>query len=212
MSEERAFEERLKQLRKKKGITQEELGKILGVGKSTICQYERGTRKPDIEMLKRIAQFFGVSIDYLLGGSNPDISLIPGTYPAGKLVPVPVYGIIRAGEPIYAEENIIDYCWVSEEDIMGGEYFFLRVTGDSMRNAGIFDGSLVLVRKQSLVDNGSIAVVLVRETGEATVKKYYSQNGMIILKPENPNYDLQIYKPDEIMVLGEVIQAIKRFK
>lgn len=210
------FPERLVELRKSKKLTQQELADKLNISRATYAQYEIGRRKPDYETLEKLADFYKVSIDYLLGrtdnpftSSTRDIEGVLrkiGATPLGKTVPIPVLGVIRAGEPIYAQENIIGYQEVPEEDVRGGEYFFLIVTGDSMVGAGILPGSRVLVRRQDYVDDGAIAVVLVGK--EATIKRIKHVDGKVLLMPANPMYEPQIYNEDEVKVIGKVVRTI----
>lgn len=127
---------------------------------------------------------------------------------------VPVLGVIRAGEPIYAEQNIIDKMPIPDNQLNhGGEYFGLLVEGDSMTNAGILDGSYVIVRKQEEVENGEIAVVLV-DRENATVKIFYRTNSTVTLMPNSSN---PIHKPrmidlrkSEVRILGKVVMTIKK--
>lgn len=154
------FAKRLRELREKKGMSQAELGKIFNLSKQTISSYENGGSTPNHAILKSMADFFGVSLDYLLGRTDDttDIYKLKNIYPypLGKIVKIPIIGIIRAGSPLLAEENLIGWREVSEEIIKdGGEYFYLLVAGDSMENAHIPDGSLVLVRRQDYVDNNA---------------------------------------------------------
>jgi len=111
---------------------------------------------------------------------NPD-NIIPYT----KGHKIPIIGSIPAGSPVLAQENIegYDYADVPEDS----EYFYLRVKGDSMKDANILDGSLVLVKSQPCAENGQIVVCLVNGD-EATLKRFYQQKDMVILKPENPAY------------------------
>jgi repressor LexA len=99
---------------------------------------------------------------------------------------VPIVGSVAAGAPILAEENIEDHLLVSE-DVAKEGWFLLRVRGDSMLNAGILDGDLVLVRPQPEAPNGTIVVAMVE--GDATVKRLDRSNGQIRLLPENPDYE-----------------------
>ena len=203
--------QRLKKLRKKFGWTQQIVADKLSITIGTYSGYERGYRKPDADILRKLATLFNTTTDYILGRSDDptpkeNISqLIPGAYPAGKMVKLPVLGVIRAGEPILAVENIIGWEEVPEEEIRDGEYFFLRVTGDSMKDAHIPDGSFVLVRKQDYVDDGRIAVVLVNNE-EVTVKKIKYVNGKVMLLPANPTYEPQIYNMDEVQIIGKVVE------
>lgn len=206
------FNERLKQLRKEKKLSQLELAKIFNLGRTTITQYETGDRNPDLGILQKMAEFFGVSTDYLLGSETNQTSskLPPGMIPVGEVKKIPVVGIIRAGEPILACENIIDYEYASAEEVKNGDYFFLRVKGDSMINSRIHDHDLVLVRKQNYVDSGEIAVVLI-ENEEATLKKvYWVSSNKVILQPDNPKYQPMVLDKKKISIIGKVIEV--RFK
>ena len=114
------------------------------------------------------------------------MKLPSNVFPIPKMRPVPVVGTIRAGLPILAEENIEGYEYddVPEDK----DYFFLRVKGDSMIGAHILDGSLVLIKPQPCADDGQIVACLVNGD-EATLKRFYQQGDMVILKPENPAYN-----------------------
>jgi repressor LexA len=101
-------------------------------------------------------------------------------------VSVPIIGSVAAGAPILAEQNIEDHLLLSPEHARDG-YFLLRVRGDSMINAGIFDGDLVLVRPQHEASNGSIVVAMI--DGDATVKRFERSNGHVKLIAENPAYE-----------------------
>lgn len=205
------FPKRLKFLREQKGLTQEELASILNISRSALSLWEIGKREPNQETLRLFAEYFDVSVDYLLGRTdNPrqveNISqLIPGAFSQGRKIKLPVLGVIRAGEPILAVENIIGWEEVDEDAVKDGEYFFLRVTGDSMKDAHIPDGSFVLVRKQDYVDDGKIAVILVNNE-EATVKKIKYVNEKVMLLPANPAYEPQIYNIDEVRIIGKVVE------
>lgn len=205
------FAQRLKQLREEKGLSQRELARQINIAHSTLGMYEIGEREPDFDTVSRLAAFFNTSVDYLLGRTDDprpidDISRIPGAFPVGKSVKLPVLGVIRAGAPILAVENIIGWEEVPEEDIKDGEYFFLKVTGDSMINEHIPDGSLVLVRKQDYAESGDIVVALVNGE-EATVKKYKPFDGKILLMPANPVYEPRIYNEEEVRIIGVVVES-----
>lgn len=133
--------------------------------------------------------------------------LDPPSAPTFKRKPriVPLVGQVTAGAPILAEENIESYYVVSEEMAKGDIVFLLRVKGDSMKNAGILDGDLVLVRQQPSAENGEIVVALLEE--EATVKRFYREKDYIRLQPENPDYQPIISK--EVSILGKVIGLLR---
>lgn len=103
-----------------------------------------------------------------------------------NLRPVPLVGRVAAGEPILAEENIEDVFFVDSTFLTSGDLFALRVRGESMKEAGIFDGDVVFARKQPEAERGDIVVAVIGD--EATVKRFYPENGRIRLEAANPDY------------------------
>ncbi|MEG6521166.1 helix-turn-helix domain-containing protein [Desulfotomaculum sp. 1211_IL3151] len=128
-----------------------------------------------------------------------------------RLSQIPVVGVIRAGEPLFAQQNIISYEYLPEQLTKSGEYFGLKVTGDSMNLSRINDGDIVIVRQQPTVENGEIAVVLVNGE-DATIKKFYCSESTVTLLPNSTNQDHQPRFIDlaetEVKVLGKVIKVI----
>ncbi|HBT63960.1 MAG TPA: transcriptional repressor LexA [Ruminococcaceae bacterium] len=127
--------------------------------------------------------------------------------PGENVARVPLLGRVTAGKPILAIEEVEDYVPYSGGGYNPGDLFALRVSGDSMLNAGILDGDVVIVRKTSVADNGEIVVALIGD--EATVKRIYCENGYIRLQPENEKYEPIIVK--EAIVLGKVISLLRYF-
>ncbi len=121
-----------------------------------------------------------------------------------ELVNVPILGNVAAGEPLYAEQNIEGYFPIPPEYLhsKGNNTFMLKVRGESMINAGIFDGDLVMVEEQNTARNSEIVVALVEDG--ATVKTYYKENGYYRLQPENDTMDPIIVK-GELTILGKVV-------
>ncbi len=118
---------------------------------------------------------------------------------------LPLLGQIAAGGPLLAEENVEDYLGVPEPLSKGGDEFLLRVKGESMINAGILDGDIVVVRKQQDARNGEIVVALVGDdeaADEATVKRFFREDGRVRLQPENDALE-PIYAP-HVAILGKV--------
>lgn len=119
---------------------------------------------------------------------------------------IPILGRVAAGLPMYAEQNIDGYTYAQLPQ--GGKYFGLRVKGDSMTAARIFDGDIIIVREQEIVENGEIAVVAVNGD-DATVKKFYRDGDIVTLSPcsFNPDHQVQIYNTQsiEIHVIGKVV-------
>ena len=121
------------------------------------------------------------------------------------LVQVPVVGRVTAGVPILATQNIEDYFSLPQSMLGSGEHFILSVRGESMINAGILDGDYVVVRKQNTAYNGDIVIAMIED--EATVKRYYKENGVFRLQPENPTMD-PIVVP-ELTILGKVVSLYR---
>jgi repressor LexA len=119
-------------------------------------------------------------------------------------IAVPIVGNVAAGVPILAEQNIEDHLMLSP-DIAQEGWFLLKVRGDSMVNAAILDGDLVLVRPKQEASNGEIVVALVED--EATVKRFHRENGRIELIAENPNYAPIV--PDSLRIVGDVRAVIR---
>ena len=125
-----------------------------------------------------------------------------------EIISVPVIGSVAAGEPIFADQNIESYMPVLPEDMPDGQAFMLRVKGESMVNAGIFDGDRVLVKKQESAENGDIIVALVEDA--ATVKTFYKEDGHFRLQPENDT--MQPIILDDVTVLGKVTGLFRIYK
>lgn len=117
------------------------------------------------------------------------------------LVNIPIVGVVTAGQPILAVENIEGYFPMPAEDIPNAETFMLRVKGESMINAGIFDGDKILVEKSSTAENGDIVVALIDDS--VTVKTFYKEKDHFRLQPENDTMDPIIV--EELSILGKVI-------
>lgn len=201
------FGSRLRQLRKEDNLTQKELAAKLGLAFSTISMYERGIREPDFETTEAIADYFNVSMDFLLGKST-------NSAPMGNIIPmphlntVPLLGTIACGEPILATENLEGE--VSIPDDIKAD-FALRCSGDSMIDARILDGDIVYIRQQPTVNNGEIAAVLIGD--EATLKKVFISEGTITLLACNSNYQPFVYsgeKLNEIRILGKAVGFTSR--
>ena len=198
----------LKRLREEKEMTQAELGKALEISPSAIGMYEQGRRTPDIPTLKKIASYFNVSLDYLLG--NAPAKAVQQK-PTGRGVRIPVLGRVVAGIPIEAVEEILDYEEITPELAATGEFFALQVRGDSMLPK-LEEGDVVIVKKQEDVETGDIAIVLVNGD-EATIKQVKKVNGGIMLYGFNPDvYEPHFYSNQQIQelpvrILGKVIES-----
>jgi repressor LexA len=129
-----------------------------------------------------------------------------GAMPAKRTMNVPVLGRVTAGQPMFAEQNIEDHFPLPVDFARDEDVFFLTVQGDSMVEAGILDGDLVLVRRQPTANNGDIVVALIED--EATIKRFFKEHGFVRLQPENRFMD-PIYVQD-VQILGRVTGLVRR--
>ena len=157
----------------------------------------------------RAAQEMGLSNSTVTKWKNT------GATPSGPFDPAltaPLLGTVRAGLPMYAEENIEGYIPITRKD--GARYFWLRVRGDSMNAVGISENDEILVREQPEVENGQLAVVMVNGD-EATVKYFRQEGSLVVLTPKsfNPVHQPQIYdlKRVQVRVVGLVVECRKVF-
>lgn len=129
------------------------------------------------------------------------------TVESNGLTSIPMLGVITAGEPILAVENCEEYFMVSPNLFRGDGLFMLTVKGESMINAGIFDGDQIIVRQQTNADNGEIVAALI--DGSATVKRFYKEDGHFRLQPENDTMSPIIVK--DCQILGKVVGLVRKF-
>ena len=129
------------------------------------------------------------------------------TLDTNGLTSIPMLGVITAGEPILAVENCEEYFMVSPNLFRGDGLFMLTVKGESMINAGIFDGDQIIVRQQTYANNGEIVAALI--DGSATVKRFYKEDGHYRLQPENDTMSPIIV--NECQILGKVVGLVRKF-
>ncbi len=142
-----------------------------------------------------------------IGKRAIEIVNVNGRSASPEATEIPILGRIRAGAPILAEENIEGYLPVANE-IAAKEAFALKVKGDSMIEDGIVDGDYVIIRRQETADNGDIVCALIEN--EATLKRFFQQKGVIVLKPANKNYDPITISKGEFRVLGKATGVIRK--
>lgn len=201
---------KIHELRMQKGMTLEELGNIVGVGKSTVRKWENGIiANMKRDKILKVSVALGVSPAYLMGwqeSTDEEIISLNNVHPI-ELKRFPILGEIACGVPKYTNEDRESY-------VMAGTNinadFCLRASDDSMVGARILDGDIVFIRKQDMVENGEIAAVVVNNDSEATLKRlyYYPDKGVLILKPENPAYEDLIFSGNElnqVHVLGKAM-------
>lgn len=200
------MENRIKVLRLAKGLKQSDLADELGVRQNTLSTWENGKYEPDNAMLRKIADYFGVTVDYVIGRADE--------LPRRKGRRIPVLGDVAAGIPIEAIEDILDYEDIDEDLARTGEFFALRIRGRSMEPR-MMEGDVVIVRQQETAENGDTVVVSVN--GDlATVKKIKIGPAGITLIPTNPSYDPMFFTREEVeqlpvRVRGKVVELRAKF-
>jgi len=127
-----------------------------------------------------------------------------------SVVSIPVMGRIAAGVPIDAIQHRTHSIGVPPDMITGGEHYALEVKGDSMIEAGIFDGDTVIIRQTQAANPGDIVVALVDEE-EATLKRFRRKGASIALEAANPAYETRIFGPDRVKVQGRLVGLIRRY-
>lgn len=134
----------------------------------------------------------------------------PGNDETGSAVAIPVMGRIAAGVPIEAIQHKTHSISVPPEMLSGGEHYALEVKGDSMIDAGIFDGDTVIIRNGQTANPGDIVVALVDDE-EATLKRFRRKGASIALEAANPAYETRIFGPDRVKVQGRLVGLIRRY-
>lgn len=175
---------RMAEQRQLLGLTQENVGEPLGLSFQQISSYERGRRRPPRDRIPKLAEILQIPVDEFFDNSDLPRNAYPAT---DETVSIPIIAQVKAGLPRLAIESYDEFEQVRADLVRGGDFFWLRVEGDSMTGIGIVPGALVLIRRQPQVDDGNIAVVDIEEEG-ATIKRVFHANGEVILVSENPEY------------------------
>lgn len=196
---------RIKELRKQKKLTQTDLSKLTGYKQNTISSHENGTRGIDEIDIMNYCEALGVTpTDLFQKEPQPQLETLP-------IKKIPVVSQISAGLPIYSEENLIDYTYIATKNLSADkELFGLKVSGDSM-DKEFKDGEVVIVEKDSVVENGQIGVVQINGYN-ATVKRVrYNKDQLILLPESNNNEHLpQVYNSsDDVKIIGRVVASQK---
>jgi len=199
------FPAALKRLRKRDGISQKILAKNFGIAQSTVGMWESGNNVPEYRTLLKLADYFQVPVAELTGE------------PVGnKLKPtrIPVLGSVPAGIPVEAAEDILDFEEITPELASTGEFFGLRVKGDSMEPK-FSNGDVVIVRKQEYAKTGDIVIAMVNGS-DATLKRFKTNEHGIILYPTNTLYDPIYFSNKQIeelpvRILGKVVELRAKF-
>lgn len=203
---------RLKEIRLARGLSQKKVALDLNLSPVVYGRYENGTRQPPHAILLMLAEYFGVSTDYLLGRGKGSQS---PPAPTKEGVRIPVVGRVPAGVPFTAIEEVLDWEEIAPEQAKKGEYFALKVKGDSMEPR-ICDGDVLIIRKQSTAETGDIVIALI-DGEDATVKKLKLLDEGMALIPTNPAYDPLIFTKRDIEtlpveIIGVVVENRQKYK
>ena len=183
--------------------------------KSHLSQYVNGKSNPNNEKIFLLSKVFGVTEAWLLGYNVPRYERIENTGPqTPQGLKIPVLGTVAAGIPISAVEEILDYEEVPQSWKNQGEFFGLRIKGDSMK-PDINHGDTVIVRKQSTANNGDVVITLVNGD-DVTCKKFEKLDNGIILISNNSEYSPMYFSNEEVVtkpvvILGRVVELRRKF-
>lgn len=199
---------RLKSLRLENNKLQSDIGKILGVSDRAVGNYENGKRDMSPETIIKLANYFNVSTDYLLG--KTDIRKTENS----KLK-IPVLGVVKAGYDYLAEENIIGYVTVNDNSLKNEDFFALKVKGNSMIPE-IYENDIAIVKKQADFENGDYVVALINGE-EATIKTGYKTDTGLLLRPANNTVPPLVFDKNDIeklpvKIIGVVYNITRSFK
>ncbi|MBF1107256.1 MAG: helix-turn-helix domain-containing protein [Solobacterium sp.] len=198
--------QRIFEARKRRKISRKEVADFLQVHETTIKRYEDGnTKKLPTDRLEKIAKYLNTSIEYLMGWEEEQ-------KPQG--IKIPVLGTVAAGIPISAVEDILDYEEIPQTWKNQGEFFGLRIKGDSMK-PDINDGDTVIVKQQTTANNGDIIIALVNGD-DATCKKFEKLDNGIMLISNNSEYSPMYFSNEEVItkpvvIIGKVVELRRKF-
>ena len=200
---------RIKNRRKELGMSADKLAELINKNRATIYRYEKNEiENMPYDVIEPLAKVLNVSPAYLMGWEDQATSL--DSLPVKQ---IPVVSQISAGLPIYSEENLIDYTYIATKNLnVDKELFGLKVSGDSM-DKEFKDGEVVIVEKDSVVENGQIGVVQINGYN-ATVKRVRYNNDQLILLPESNNNEHlpQVYNSsDDVKIIGRVVASQKTY-
>lgn len=219
--------EKIKELCKEKHISVNALEQELGFAKGSLCKIDKN--KPSSEKLQKLANYFNVQLEYLTGASEfktkkemlqhfDDVYNTPAlqsdVFRLEKGMKIPVLGSVAAGTPIFAEENYIGSEEISEELASTGEFFGLKIKGDSM-SPRIMKGDTVIVRQQDDAESGDIVIVLINGDS-ATCKRLMKYQEGISLISFNPAYEPMTFSNKDIMekpvrIIGKVVENRQKY-
>ena len=202
---------RIEKMLNEQGIKRSTMLADLDIPSSTFSTWKKKGSDPDLRSVIKLANYLGVSMDYMLTGETGNIQKLELD---DEPIQIRVLGKVAAGVPIEAVEDVIGEETISKKMAETGDYFGLRISGDSMEPS-IHHGSIVIVRQQDDVENGDIAIVIVNGE-DATCKKIEKFENGIMLVPINKAYEEKFYTNEEIeklpvRIIGKVVESRTKF-
>lgn len=207
------FGTRIKQLREKRGLNQEELGEIVGVSDKTVSSWEINRTEPKMGIVQQLADFFNVTTDYLIKGNTADDEDLYQQLDM-SYIKVPLYAPISCGNGAFVDDNILDYVAVPDDGLNPHKEYFAQIAdGDSMIEVGIDSGDIIVFEKSNTIENGKIGCFCI-DDNVATCKKFKKGDTFIQLIPANKNYDPIVIdlNNNNFRVIGILKKAIKNYE
>ena len=203
--DKKIFSENLKKQAAIAGENQPDIAEVLGVTKSAVNAYFMGNKMPRMDRIKKLADHFGCNVSDLIDDKTIEDQV--------TAVAIPVLGTVPAGVPIEAIQDILGYEEIPKIMADTGEFFCLRVEGNSMYPL-LYSGETIVIKKQETADNGDIVVALV-DNEETTVKRLKKVSDGIILEAENPEYNSLYFNEKQIQnekvkIIGKAVESRKK--
>lgn len=203
--DKKIFSENLKKQAAIAGENQPDIAEVLGVTKSAVNAYFMGNKMPRMDRIKKLADHFGCNVSDLVDDKTIEDQV--------TAVAIPVLGTVPAGVPIEAIQDILGYEEIPKIMADTGEFFCLRVEGNSMYPL-LYSGETIVIKKQETADNGDIVVALV-DNEETTVKRLKKMSDGIILEAENPEYNSLYFNEKQIQnekvkIIGKAVESRKK--
>ena len=203
--DKKIFAENLRKQAAIAGENQPDIAEVLGVTKSAVNSYFTGTKMPRMDRIKKLAEHFGCNVSDLIDDKTVEDQI--------TAVAIPVLGTVPAGVPIEAIQDILGHEEIPKIMADTGEFFCLRVEGNSMYPL-LYSGETIVIKKQETADNGDIVVALV-DNEETTVKRLKKMSDGIILEAENPEYNSLYFnekqiKNEKVKIIGKAVESRKK--
>lgn len=203
---------KIKEARRAAGLKQKDVAQILNVTPATYSRYESGIIRPDPAMLIKISEILNTTVDYLLGRDEINPNKLTNYFgPVVENKKIPIIGSVKCGPNGLVYEYLEGYVFV--DDSLTGDVTAFVCKGDSMKDIGISNGDIAIVRRQCTIENGELAVVIINGE-EGTLKRVRYHDNVMILEAANPAYPPRIFSGKEmntVKIFGKVIQVRKNF-